>query len=94
MNEEKPAKYSAFIHLSVEILQAASDMIEQVGRLKGIRSASEDGQTHEPYQMDALREAIKKASEALAGYDACHKAGLFEVSNEGFRRLIKSKVFA
>jgi hypothetical protein len=80
----KPAdKFSAFIHLSVAVVQSGTDMIEEIGKLKGIRYSS-DLNVHEPWQVAELRTAIERASQALVNYDACIAAGLDETTSYEF----------
>jgi hypothetical protein len=65
---EDPETFDNFIHLSVAIVQSATDMIEEIGGLK-IRRRRHD-YDNDPLDMLDLREALSKAVRGLEGYDA------------------------
>ena len=75
--------HQPFIFLSTRVVQAASDMIENIGMLQGIRRCSPT-HDHQPYQMTDLRKAIAKAQAALSAYDRCLAEGVEEISSEEF----------
>jgi hypothetical protein len=76
-------EYDPFIFLQTRVVQAASDMIEEIGRLNGIRSVNVP-HVHEPYQMAGLREAIAKATRTLSSYDACMSADIEKLTSSAF----------
>lgn len=58
--------HSPMIFLSTDIVQAGQDMIEEIGKLKGIHLCQPG---FSPWHFDDLRRAIKSANDALANYD-------------------------
>lgn len=66
---EPEKTYDLFVFLSTDVVRAATEMVEAIGYLKGIRQGNVP-HVHEPYQMDDLRAAIARASRSLAAYDA------------------------
>ncbi len=76
-------QYDRFIFLSTRVIQSAADMIEEIGRIEGIRSARGD-YTFMPYHMNDLRKAVAKAQKALRNYDACVAADVEQLTSSAF----------
>ena len=70
---DTPETFDNFIHLSVAVVQSATDMIEEIGGLKMRRRRSD--YDHHPGDMLDLRKAVSKAVRALESYDAMVAAG-------------------
>lgn len=61
-------RYEPRIFLSTDIAQAGCDMIETIGILKGETRRGEDFSS-KSWTMKQLRDAVRRASAALANYD-------------------------
>jgi hypothetical protein len=72
-------RHTILTHLSVEVVSAGADMIENIGVLKGVHRL--EGALRS-YQMDDLRRAIKKASDAIAAYDECETADISQPTSD------------
>lgn len=81
--ESEPRKHDLFIFLSTRVVQSGCDMIEEIGRLTGIRSKSDNNKIA-AFQFSDLRHAIAKAQHTLACYDACVAAGIDTLTSEQF----------
>lgn len=83
-------KYDPFNCLSAQVAAAATEMIQEIGLLSGIRLWNVL-HVHEPQHMVELRRAIAKAQAALDSYDVCIAAGINEVTSEEFSRAAKGR---
>jgi hypothetical protein len=64
---DDPPLHKPHLFLSTRIVQAGCDMIETIGELKG--KAAGDDFDAQSWAMDRLRDAVGRASAALANYD-------------------------
>lgn len=85
---DAPETFDNFIHLSVAVVQSATDMIEGIGGLK-MRRRRSDYEMH-PRDMLDLREALSRAVRAFENYDAMAAAGRKESTSEEFRAAAKA----
>jgi hypothetical protein len=82
----EPKTYEPFILFATRVTSAATDMIEEVGFLTGVRHCSVP-HIHDPHQMRDLRRAIAKAQAAIDHYDACMALGREELTGAEFDAL-------
>ena len=61
-------RYEPRIFLATDIVQAGCDMIQTIGMLKGETRCGEDFSS-QSWTMEQLRDALRRASAALANYD-------------------------
>lgn len=80
--------FENFIHLSVAVVQSATDMIEEIGGLK-MRRRHPDYEPR-PGDMLDLRKALSKAVRALENYDAMIAAGRLTSTSDEFRAAAKA----
>jgi hypothetical protein len=85
---DDPEVFDNFIHLSVAVVQAASDMLEEIGGLK-MRRRHHDYDNH-PRDMLDLRKAVSKAVRGLRNYDAMVAAGRKHSTSDEFRAAAKA----
>jgi hypothetical protein len=80
-------QFTPFIHLSTDIIQAGTEMIERIGSLTACRRYEERFELRSnPQSSDwvDLRKAVQRAADALRNYDACMLDGLEKVTREQF----------
>lgn len=84
----EPEVFENFIHLTVDLVNSATDIIEEIGGLK-MRRRQLDYQSR-PGDMLDLRKAISKAVRALESYDAMAAAGRKTSTGAEFRAAAKA----
>lgn len=79
--------FTPFIHFSVNVSQAAVDMIEKIGAVTAGRRYQEHFEFPSlamKSDWEDLRKAVDRASRALASYDACVAANIQSATSEEF----------
>ena len=79
------APSSIFVHLSARLSTAGAQIIEEVGRLWGLRQCRQ----MRPDDLEGLRAAVDRASRAITVYDACLARGVTEMTFEDFAAELK-----
>jgi len=86
-------QYEPFIFLSTRVVGAASDMIEEIGFLQGVRHSS-DERAFKPHQISDLRGAIAKVHRAIENYDAAIGSGVEKLTSDEFEAAAITKAGA